>query len=100
MKQLTTPDSGAVAAQARIDALIAAYPDLNEDDLRRLLHWYRKEASSYDVAMLSARDDLRPGYERFYKDHIERISPFGYTAISIIVLLCAIGVYAIINYLR
>ena len=99
MTNLNMPDSGDAAACSGIEALIAAYPDLSQHDMERLRHWYRREASSYDVAMLSAREELRPGYERFYKDHVARISPLSYGVILIFLLLCGGLVYAVINYL-
>jgi hypothetical protein len=99
MNDINALHSGDAAARSRIEALIAAYPDLAEDDMRLLLRWYRSEASSYDVAMLSARDDLRPGYERFYADHVARISPLNYALFALLLLLCGGVIYAVLNHL-
>ena len=63
------------------------YPNITDEDLARLLHWLKREATSYDVAMLSARDDLRQGYDRLRKDHIDRISPLGIAVVAITMLL-------------
>lgn len=69
------PMYGDASARLQIEALIGAYPNIADEELARLLQWLRREATSYDVAMLSARDDIRPGYEQLRKDHIDRISP-------------------------
>jgi hypothetical protein len=89
MTNIARPDDRGADAHARIHALVGAYPNLTEDELGDLLHWYRHEASAYDAAMLSARDDIRMGYKRFYKDHIERISP---RDVVVIVVGCILSI--------
>lgn len=84
------PDSGDSATRIRIEALIGAYPNITAEELSRLVHWLRREATSYDVAMLSARDDIRQGYEQFKKDHIDRVSPSS-IAVIIITILILVG---------
>ena len=49
--------------------------------------------------MLSASDDLRPGYERFYADHVARISPLNYALFALLLLLCGGVIYAVLNHL-
>lgn len=83
----TQADVGDAETRLHIEALIGAYPNIADEDLSRLLDWLKREATSYDVAMLSARDDIRQGYERFRKDHIDRISPLSIAVIAIIMLL-------------
>ena len=74
-------------ARSRIETLVGAYPNLTSDELRELLHWHKRTASSYEVAMLSARDDISAGYAQFKKDHIERISPIALAIISMVMIL-------------
>lgn len=61
---MNTPSNGDFAAEkcAHIEALISHYPDVSPEEKQLLMHWFRKEASSYDVAMISQRDDLQAGY--------------------------------------
>ena len=96
MTHKETPDAGAATARSRIETLVGAYPNLTDDELRELLHWHRRTASSYEVAMLSARDDISAGYAQFKKDHIERISPIALAIISMVMifLIGLVFVYA------
>lgn len=93
MTKIDEPEDQGAVTHARIQALIGAYPDLTTDELAELLQWYRQDASSYDVAMLSARDDIRSGYNRFYKDHIERISPRSWLVLAACCILLAGLIY-------
>lgn len=54
-----------------------------------MLYWLKRDATSYDVAMLSARDDIRHGYDQLKKDHIDRIAPLSVTVVVITMLLLA-----------
>lgn len=85
------PMTGDASARLQIEALVGAYPNIADDELAQLLHWLRREATSYDVAMLSAREDIRPGYAQLRKDHIDRISPVA-IAMMIAGLLVLVGV--------
>jgi hypothetical protein len=71
MSDASGAPSGA-GPNARIEAAIAAYPHISPDQLAELLHWYRREASSLDVATLASRPNLQEGYRRFRADHIDR----------------------------
>ena len=62
----------------RLEPIVAAYPDIQPEDLEFLLHWYHKEASSYDVGILSTNTSVRDGYARFRNDHIDRLTPLDY----------------------
>ena len=67
---MNTQSHGDFAAEKRahIEALIAHYPNLNPEEKQLLMKWFRKEASSYDVAMISQRDDLQAGYAQIRTD--------------------------------
>ena len=60
--------------RARAESFIARYPQLGSEELARLLHWYRREASSMDVALLASNEDIRDRYRAFRRDHVERFS--------------------------
>lgn len=80
-------DAGDAETRLHIEELVGAYPNIADKDLSRLLHWLKREATSYDVAMLSARDDIRQGYDRLRNDHIDRVSPLSVTMVAITMLL-------------
>jgi hypothetical protein len=60
--------------RAKAERILARYPELDAAELAELLHWYRREASSMDVALLASNEGLRERYRRFRLDHVERFS--------------------------
>lgn len=72
MTKLT--DGERAARRQRIEAAIANYPDIKRDQLDDLLHWFRKEASALDVALLASNHDIHDRYRRFSADHLEGLS--------------------------
>ena len=60
--------------RARAEAVLARYPELGSEELARLLHWYRREASAMDVGLLASNEDIRDSYRAFRRDHVERFS--------------------------
>lgn len=61
--------------RARAEEALARYPELDPDELSRLLHWYRREASAMDVALLASDEALR---ERFQAFHTAHIAPYSW----------------------
>ncbi|BBC72320.1 conserved hypothetical protein [Altererythrobacter sp. B11] len=59
----------------RAEALLASYPDLSPDELEELLEWFRRRASSLDVALVASNERIRRGYSRFRADHVDRFTP-------------------------
>ena len=64
--------AGALARRAHVEALLAAYPDLTVEERDLLLHWFRREASAMDVAMVASETGIARGYARFRAEHIDR----------------------------
>ena len=58
----------------QVEAYFTRYPDLTEAELVDLTHWYRKEASSFDVASFASKETTHEGYRRFRAEHIDGIS--------------------------
>jgi hypothetical protein len=74
------------ARRAEIEALVARYPDMSPEDLAALLRWYRREASSMDVALVASNERVRPQFEAFMRDHI---APYNWKEKAITVALSA-----------
>lgn len=82
----------------RLEPIVAAYPHVKAEDLDFLLHWYRKEASSYDVGILSTNTLAHDGYARFRRDHIDRLTALDYVkALFWIAVVCGlfIGIFSL-----
>jgi len=68
-------DSVALAARRmQIEAALADYPHVSKESLGGLIHWFRKEASALDVAMVASNEAIAESYNRFRADHIDRMT--------------------------
>jgi hypothetical protein len=79
----------------RAEALIARYPELGSEELERLLYWYRREASSMDVALLASNEAIHDRYRAFRRDHVERFSLKDKIVGGLLVAAAAAGIAAI-----
>jgi hypothetical protein len=73
MTELT--DGARAVRRACIERSLADYPHLTREDVADVLHWFRKEASALDVALLATNQDIAEKYRRFRADHVDRLSP-------------------------
>lgn len=86
----------AAEQRARIENAFAAYPHIEPAALDELLHWYRREASAYDVAMIASNERLAEGYRRF---RAERIDPIRWRDILRVLAFAALaggGIWAML----
>ncbi len=67
---------GATAPErrARAEELIARYHSLDADELAELLNWYRRQASSMDMALLASNEAIGEPYRAFRREHVDRFS--------------------------
>jgi hypothetical protein len=96
---MTIHDDGAHAVHDRFDrveALLSRYPELAEAELAELKRWFTKEASAFEVASLSSKDELRSRYRAFCADHIDKLGMVDVIAIvcGSVLLLGAIAWFA------
>jgi hypothetical protein len=80
--------------RARIECLVVRYPDLEPKELAELLHWYRREASAMDVALLASSEDATEPFGAFCRDHI---APFNWKHKAVTALLTA-GTLGLIGF--
>jgi|EndMetStandDraft_8_1072994.scaffolds.fasta_scaffold153742_4 hypothetical protein len=85
---MTENQDGAVR-RAQIEAALAQYPDLERHRLEELIHWFRKEASARDVAMIACNEAVLEPYRRFRADHIDPLT--ARDAIRVVAILAAVG---------
>ncbi|MCB5426071.1 hypothetical protein H0274_12450 [Altererythrobacter sp. CC-YST694] len=91
-----------VAAEKRAAAerLLERYPDLTGDELERLLHYFRKEASSLDCALVSSNYEVLGKYRQFCRDHyLNRLRPrevifIGACVTGLVALLIAFSTFS------
>ncbi len=70
----TAPSNRAAPAVSRIEALLAAYPEVSADDLEDLRRWFAREASALDVAMIASNQGIGNGYRRFRAEHVDPLT--------------------------
>jgi hypothetical protein len=73
MTELT--DGDRAVRRACIERTLADYPHLDDQAISDVLHWFRKEASALDVALVATNQDIADKYRRFRADHVDRLSP-------------------------
>lgn len=84
------------ARRKEIENMLRNYPEVEPATLAELLSWFRQDASSMDVAMLSTVDELKDAYRAFRKDHLDRnekteviLTVIGISSIAAILLVAA-----------
>ncbi|MGX7894359.1 hypothetical protein [Tsuneonella sp. HG222] len=74
---MTQMNAGAVSSPDRFDqieALLIRYPRLSKSELADLKHWFRKEASAFEVATFASKESTSTGYDQFRAEHVDRFS--------------------------
>jgi len=79
--------------RARIERLLARYPELEPAELAELVQWYRRDASAMDVALLASNEALTEPFGAFCRVHV---APFSWREKAITALLSAgvLGLFA------
>lgn len=65
--------AGALRAErlAAIEATLARYPHLDETEVLDLKHWFRREASAFEVASLASKDAITEQYRAFRAKYVD-----------------------------
>jgi len=87
-----TPDDGDRAVRrARIESVLAQYPNVDAQSIDDVLRWFRKEASSLDVALLASNHEIAEAYRRFRADHVDPLTR-GHTLRSVVFTAVALAI--------
>lgn len=66
-----------------IERIIAPYPDISDENLAEVLHYFRSECSALDRATIASNNGVAHQYRKLCEDHyIDRLKP-AETAIAI-----------------
>jgi len=78
---LNTPQQ---ARRLAIERIIAPYPDISDEKLQDVLHYFRRECSALDRATIASNNAVAHQYRQLCEDHhIDRLKP-AETAIAIV----------------
>ncbi|HZF45722.1 MAG TPA: hypothetical protein VEZ26_05265 [Sphingomonadaceae bacterium] len=97
---MSSDNPAAAEKRAAAERLLARYPDLTGDELERLLHYFRKDASSLDCALVSSNYEVLGKYRQFCRDHyLNRLRPrevifIGVSVAGLLALLIAFSTFA------
>jgi len=81
--------------RAQAEALLARYPDLSQSEIDDLRHWFGKEATALETAMLAGDERLGAPYQQFRKDHLDRLSALEKGIVVVIGVLLIAGLMAL-----
>ncbi|HTN14666.1 MAG TPA: hypothetical protein VL094_07660 [Sphingomonadaceae bacterium] len=97
---MSSDNPAAAERRATAERLLERYPDISGDELQQLLHYFRKEASSLDCALVSSNHNVLGKYRQFCRDHyLSRLRPkeailAGAGIVGLIILLIVFSTYA------
>lgn len=82
----------------RASTILAAYPDITDEELLELKRWFAK-ASALEVASIASTEALTSNYLRFKAEHLEKftLKDWLFVIVTILVIcgsIAALGVLA------
>ncbi|MCJ2185119.1 hypothetical protein MTR62_20865 [Novosphingobium sp. 1949] len=74
---MTSTHAALDAAQERmrIALLLRSYPAIEPDELARIHHWFRREATPLDFGILACEPETAEGYRAYRAQHYDRFGP-------------------------
>lgn len=97
MTDIFADHAGPTDRYDRAAAILKAYPDIDETQLRELKQWF-DAASAFDIASLASNDAIAEQYRRFRADHLDRFSAKDVLWV-IVGIAILVGVIGAIGYL-
>ena len=70
----------------RMEGLLKSYPNISDEDLRELKHWFAKEASSFEIASIASKEAAEEGYKKFRADHVDKFNALEAIIIGVVIL--------------
>lgn len=83
------------ARRAHVEALLADYPALSEQEIALVKHWFDRQASALDVAQLATVPEIASQYRAFKAEHVDRLRAGDWlraAVFAMIVALCIAGI--------
>lgn len=75
-----------------IERIVAQYPSISQDQLFRLFDYFRREASSGDIARIASNPHIRKQYRALCRDHhINRLKFVDWIFAAIAAALAAVA---------
>ena len=76
-----------VRRRLEVETALARYPNLSPKELAGLVHWFKREATAMDVAMIASNVEIYNNYCAFRDNNINRLSVTEKLLLSVFVVL-------------
>ena len=83
------------SANQWVEQTLIRYPDVSEDELQRLIAWF-KVASALDVGLVASNDRLHDAYAALCEEHLDRFTWSDLVRAFLFVLVFGGGIVGII----
>lgn len=93
MTSNTHSETDRAVHRAAIERVIAHYPEISDDELHDLLHYFRRDASAYDRAIIASNAQIVDRYRQLCHDHsLDRLGRVETLVVVIFAILLLVGV--------
>jgi len=90
-------ESDRTAQRAAIERIIAHYPDIGEEELHSVLHYFRRDASAYDRAIIASNAKIYDQYQKLASDHnLDRLGMVEKVVTATFVCVLVLGILFLI----
>jgi len=83
------------ARRAHIEALLADYPALSEQEIALMKTWFDRQASAFDVAQIASVPAVAAQYRAFKADHIDPLGARDWVKAALFAAIVALCIAAI-----
>jgi hypothetical protein len=59
-----------------VEKSLADYPDLSPDEIINIVHWFKNEASSFEVASVASNSEIQEEYSQFRNLYLAKLTPW------------------------
>ncbi|MET0587657.1 MAG: hypothetical protein ABWZ75_03965 [Novosphingobium sp.] len=99
MKPKNNETADRTVRRSAIERAIAHYPNIPDNELQDVLHYFRREASALERATIASNDAVYSQYRQLCTDHyLERLRPFE-IAIAVTSATALIGAFVALTLL-
>ncbi|MDE8652782.1 hypothetical protein [Novosphingobium album (ex Liu et al. 2023)] len=76
-----------IQRRREVEQTLSQYPNLEPEKIRDVIHWFKREASAMDVAMVANNLDNRDSYREFRRTHIDKLTPVEIIVATVLMMI-------------
>lgn len=81
-----------VRRRLEIEKILSQYPNLPSNKINEIVHWFKREATAMEVAVVASNLDVQDSYEQFRQAHIDKLTP---VELAVTVFICMAVIVAL-----